>query len=295
MGGSNYSKTVNKLTQKNLIDASSRIVSENLNYIENNSNTAQDIFLQFTDSEINCPININQVQTVVAEVISQFTAEQTSDLKKTIDAELVSALKNATEQTNEGIGFGQSNTSVTENTQTFISRTDASTEILQNTANDIEQIINASQNIKFIVENSTINCEGGTIDIRQNMNVKNTINNVVNSTQFNTIATDIETRTNLSTDNQTTQKNSGLLAFGPLFAALGGIISALGALMAGLLGFKILMYALKFGAAREEKKVKQTEQQTSLIQSTMKVVNEKLTAPANPPPAAPKKKGWFRN
>lgn len=262
MGGNNYSKTVQNITQKTLVDAGTEVMRNNTSYTSQVVNANQNVAVSIQNSTINCPISIDQTQNVTVELVNEFSADTQSKLENKMDELMETSILNAVDQTNQGLAFGRQNTSISESTVNMIKDYDFSTKIAEASVNRANQEVSNIQDVDFEVIDSEINCPPGEgITIRQTINLEAIFSNAFKTTALSEISNDITTKSVLDIENQVTQKNAGLLNFPDLFGFLGGLL----ALMSGVIWIKLAIAIIKYMSSRNR-----ARQRISFVQPKIK-------------------------
>lgn len=196
---------LNKTTQ--------RIINEQLTAVQSTTDTTvysrQNINVDYSGANLtNCPLTISQNANVTASLL----ANNVSDLSNTIDTKLKAAVlnqvKQATEQVNTGLNFGQAN--VSNNVARTKNIMDQQlTNIIRNSiTNVVSSQIGGEQTITVFARSLT--CNNSPIEINQATIVDALSKNISESVIKNIATSDVGIDLKTKLDLKTAQKNEGL-------------------------------------------------------------------------------------
>lgn len=213
--GTNVSKQEVELFKKNLIDASTRYISEDNKFSEIVQQSEQVQKNVFDSSKIkDCPgLTIGQTMNVEFRVYNEMTAEKELDLQNYLENKMDDIIEQTSKQTNEKFNFLQTNVAQTSGKTYQEAVTDLSTTISSKIRQEYNNEFYQKQTLDNLFNNFEFICPEGSekgVDIRQDMNVKLAVENAMNSKEVNNLLNDAVTQTSASITQEDSQLNVGM-------------------------------------------------------------------------------------
>ena len=259
--GANIAKTRNKFLNEQIIDASIDYLQENISKTTVRIKYTVNQTIIIADSSINCKdVKAENRVTADTQVFNTMTNFEKINFSTFLSSMMDTQIKNATEQTAEGIGLFNFNADVKHNDVTQSIQSDLSTLISSKTQQIFNADISQALTQRIEVQNTDINCDG-TFTAINVVDLRTVLVNVMEDVAITEVLKELELQQGIAAENITTQLIDGLsmldLAIIPILMMLGFMLMSMLGLSTIMSPFKALGAMAKGASSKRKKKGKQ--------------------------------------